>query len=338
MPPFNEKLVEGQSKLRLFLYGAEKTKKTWWTAGAAQAGFNLIYLMCDDQGDIIFRMQPPEVQKRIYSIDIVDRFDVDNAANFMVPFLSGKEFIYNEIEKKLVVGASGINPEHGHYRMNANLLTPNDVLVIDSWTKLVKSLNLRYNRKNQIDITDPDANKDNWGGFRYAGETLDFFLNKLASLNCHVIVIGHSHVYEKYEGKGAKRELQWSKIVPVSSSGPHAFKIGAHFTDILYFYVRGSMYRIDSSGDQDRVGGARSIEPKVWDWDKLQFSDLIEKLHIPKPTNAPPPEAAKYYPPGMEVEFGKSSSAGNKPLIGGKIATNAEVSAKGPGGLLKLGK
>ncbi len=334
MPPLDHQLKENKPfLLRELLYGPPKTKKTWWACKAAEAGFNVILLDCDDGAHILSQIAP-EARHRIANINIVDTLTDPVACKFTTLALAGRIFLWDEQDKDRVIMPANRNMEHSFYYINANKLTRNDILVVDSWTKLVKSLAWRWYKENGIDITSGEqAKSTNWDGYRWSGEMASWMVRQLKALPCHVMVIGHKSVYEKYKNEvinGKKvSSVEWQRTQIVSTSGPHGMTIASDFSDILQFYLVGSIFKIDTTPYADADGGSRLIPPKVWRWEELQFVDICNMVGIPVPDNAPPQEFAKWYDIGDKIDLGGIEITPDvKPSAKGVIATTSLLSKK----------
>lgn len=275
MAQLTDKLEEGKMLLRVLAYGPAKSKKTWWAAKAAEAGFR-VHILDGDNGWQILKNIDKEAQKRIEVIDLVDKTKSAVFAVAMTLLLKDGKLIWNENTKT----SAKLKPQDATVKLDLDELNHEDVLVVDSWTALVWSLVLRYAKENGIDLTDPEkADRDYYG---WSNSLVKWMLNQLQSLPCHVIVIGHSTVYEKYSKDGKTIEMQ--RRQPVSTSGPNAMLMASKFSDVLYFSVKGSSFKIDVDGDNDKDGGSRGLPPKVYNWEDLQFKDVCAAYGIPLPT------------------------------------------------------
>jgi len=286
MAQLNDKLGEGKMLLRVLAYGPAKSKKTWWAGKAAEAGFR-VTLLDGDNGWQILKNISPEAQSRIQVVDVVDTFKASVFAVALTQFLKDGKLVWNE-----KLGASSkMQPANATAIIDMENMDVNDVLIIDSWTALVWSLVLRYSKENGIDLTDPE--KADREFYSWGNSMVKWMLNQIQSLPCHVIVIAHSTVYEKYEGKGKSMKLVMQRRQPISTSGPNAMQMASKFSDILYFSVKGSAFKIDVDGDNDKDGGSRGLPPKMYDWEALQFKDLCAAYGIPLPSGAVPIQSAK---------------------------------------------
>ena len=323
MPPADKQ--EALKPLRELVFGPPKAKKTWWAAKAAEAGFNVV-LVDGDDGTHILNQISDEAKSRIQIVDAVDKLNKSIMAVFMVNLLKGKPFVWDEQVKSMIVGNK--NDEHSHYTFDVSKFTMNDVLIIDSWTALSWSVAFRYCIENAIDLS--NATKTEWDGYGWSGRMLNWILNQLSALPCHVIVIGHQDEYSKRKSDG--KTVEFTRTQVKSVSGPHSMQIAKHFSDVLFFKIVGSAFKIDASANKDRDGGSRNIEPKTFDWNELQFGDIYKASGFPDNTVTPQPcKAVVYYKPGKEIELGSikpnsgvqqtlkaTTAQGNKP--GGKFA------------------
>lgn len=273
------------SLLRLLLFGDAKMRKTWFALKAAEAGYNVI--LCDgDDGHHIVSQIPMSARKRIAILPLVDQTSEGKATpvfhDFMVRLTRGNEFAYRvETEHQLTpIGASmqsqfTTSPDNYHIVVHPNKLTANDVLVIDSWTALMRSLELYYGNQNSKDFL--DAKKQEWDDYSWAKRVINKILHFLHAVPCHVMIIGHTQFYEKYEGRGKDRQLVDQNIQPMSYSGPQGKLLAKEFSDILYFYQdKLDKFRVSSKKSFGREGGCRILPPKEYEWDNLTMQTLID--------------------------------------------------------------
>lgn len=272
-----------ETLVRVIEYGRPKTKKTWWAGKAAEAGFNVI-LLDGDNGFHILKEIPETIRNnRIVRVNCVDNIGDPVFAPFTIKLLKNKKILWNDSKKIEQLGFAGLEEDCNYMYLDLRKLTKNDVLVLDSWSQYCVSLNLRFAKENNLDLT--AANKWEWDGYAYSGMLVDWTLNSLMSLPCHVVVIGHETTYEKYRGTGRNRQLVSTTIVMRSTSNPKAMTVPAPFSDTLYFFSVGSSVKIDTRAEDGRLGGSRAIPPAVYDWDKLQFTDVCKAYNISIPGN-----------------------------------------------------
>lgn len=311
---------------RLMLYGRPKMKKTWWAGKAAEDGFNVI-LLDGDNGFQILRNINETGKTRLSRVACHDRIGDPVFAPYIIRLLKQKKMFWDETERKPIISMSAIREDHDYSYLDLNKLTSRDVLVLDSFTRLCTSINMRYAVENNIDMS--DAEKWEWEGYAYGGMLVDWILNSLSAIPCHVIVIGHSTVYEKYEGRGRDRTLVSSTTVMKSTSGPKSMTVPTDFSDILFFEKQGNNFRINTRSEPDRIGGCRGIEPNIYEWDKLQFRDIAKQygIPIPDPNREYDCDAFQYFPAGTTIPEGL---VGGKPQpkqpIGNQEAAPAKIS------------
>lgn len=315
MPPVNE-MKSDDRLLRQLIYGPAKVKKTWWALRCAQLGFNVILLEGDDQGGLIVNQLPKEAQSRVSIIPLAMMSDRTVFAPFMATFLR-PDAAFTWDEDARATRAFQHNPAHGHWRIQPKKLTPSDVVVLDGWKALSESTLFEFAEDNKIDLS--DADKTEWKGYNYQGNFLNWVLARLHGLPCHVIVIGHATVYEKWDRRDPNPKnhvLIETRTQPISSSGPHAKKLASEFTDVLYFSrVSSESVKIDTSGDRDRDGGSRLFAPAKYDWESFGPDKFFDKLGW-KP-DGKPCEAFKWYAPGTEVPVGLVSVSTPQPAENG---------------------
>lgn len=305
MPPANQ--IRGDDRLlRQFIYGLPKVRKTAWCFRCAELGFNVIYLEGDNQGGLAISQIKAEARSRVQIISLATEQDRTVFAPFMKTFLRpNASFTWDEQARR--VQAFQHDPTHSHYRIVPRLLTPNDVVVLDGWKALAESTVFSFAELKDMDLMEPPPDKKDADFGRnmygYASVALNSMLARLHSLPCHLIVIGHSTVYEKYDQSTNPPRLVEQREQPISSSGPHARKLASEFSDVLYFKRIGQeTIKIYTGGDKDRDGGCRFFPPAAHDWNDFGPGKFFDKLAW-KP-NGEPCKAVTWYAPGQEVPIG----------------------------------
>lgn len=274
--PYASNINSSGQLLRTLIFGEAKVRKSSWACMAAEAGFNVVLLDGDD-GSQVVRQLPPKVQEKVLVVDVRDTIDRAVFKEFLATFIRAKaSFNWNERDRKSDFGT--LNPECSYIKFSPSLLTSNDVLILDSWKAFTKSTLLAFVLQNDIDLS--DAEKEEWPGYSYQSLFQDFVLKSMHCLKCHIIVIGHETVYEKWDRRNKKEpKLLSRKTQIVSSSGPHAKTVMTEFTDILYVERLGpTTFTINTGGDSDRIGGSRLIEPRIFQYDQLPVTKLLEKI------------------------------------------------------------
>ena len=94
-----------------------------------------------------------------------------------------------------------------------------------------------------------------------------------------------------------------------------------HLTSTLMNFIisfsKGNLNYINTAGDIGRAGGSRTMEPKLWSWDALQFSTLCQKQGIALPG---PDAPLREYPTTAEMQLRLSSTPGTAPSAGSLAA------------------
>lgn len=277
----NERLQSDDILLRVLAYGDAKTRKTWWVGKAAEAGFNVLLVDGDDGWHILNQIKP-EYQFRIQVVNMTDNRGRPIFAESLARLLKDGKLVWDEKEKK----SAKLNPNDNCINIDLNLLDHNCIFVVDSWTAFVRSLMLQYARENMIDLSQAEEGDDKWGYYRWAGALASWALTQITALQCHVVVIGHTDMYEKRSKDGKK--IEWSKRQIKSTSGPHSMQLPSQFSDILRFYQKGTATKISTRGDETSDGGSRFVPPGEYNWDDLQFINIIKLANAPTPENNPP--------------------------------------------------
>ena len=274
MPQLDERLENKDMLLRELVYGPAKSKKTWWLGKAAEAGFNILLLDGDDGWHILSQIAP-EAQKRIQVMDLNDELNSVIFSNFMARLLKKGTIVWDEKAKK----SAQLNPNANCVSIDITKMGKYDILCVDSWTALIKSLMWQYALENTIDLA--EADKSDWDFYGWGGRLALWMLDRLCSLQCHLVVIAHATIYEKRDKSGKKVISQKRQII--STSGPNAMQIPSKFSDVLYFYPKGSAFKIDTKGTDEADGGSRLVAPGIYNWDDLQFKDLIKAAGLDLP-------------------------------------------------------
>ena len=271
-------LTRPNNHIRLFIYGHGKTKKTWWAAAAASAGFNTLILDMD-RGASIIRNLDAAALTRTHVIPCADRAADPIAYQFIREFCRSFDVYFHEKR-----GATSQKPMRNATRYNlTNSSAPATVLILDSWTALTRSIIQHFSNEHGIDPT--DAGKIDWDGYRWSAMMATWVLESLKSLPCHLIVIGHQNTYEKYRGTRRDRRLIFTREQPLSTSNPHGQTISQHFDEVYRFIGRGGVSYIETGGSEHVDGGSRIVAAKTYQWEQFQFATLC-KLHgieIPGP-------------------------------------------------------
>lgn len=262
--------MAAKTTARLLCYGKQKSRKTMWAMSAAEAGFNVLLLDGDDgyhigmakkasgSKDMLFS---EAARKRINVVRLVDSPSNHKFTDFLVEFFRAKgEFFFNENTSKFYrTRPTGIGEV---LAIDPTKLTTNDVVIIDSWTALVQSMKLKYSTQNGIDLA--DAAKTDWPGYGWMGNLSTEIVRMMHSMPCHIVIIGHEQVYEKYQGTGNDRRLVEQRTQVQTTSGPAGRSFGKDFSDILTFNIKSTGTEISTKSSATTEGGSRLIPPDTF--------------------------------------------------------------------------
>lgn len=275
-------LEEHKDKIKMLIYGAEQTKKTWWTGLLTSCNYNVIYLDCDD-GLRILQNLPIEDQRKISVLSISDFPDQPVAYDF-ISNLKQKSFSWNNTQRKLY---SKKNSEEGDeiITFDRTALSKNDVIVLDSYTALVDSAILSYGIKHDADMD--DAELYNWDYYYAQQQALNHKLRILLSLPCHVIVIAHQTISDVTKTVGDKVKKVGEEISIASSSRNHAKSIGRYFSDIMYFYLDNfNKVFITNEREKNRLSGSKIVSAFSAPWKDVPPEKFFKMLPEFKATPA----------------------------------------------------
>lgn len=325
MPQFDD-YQSTTMAMNLLTYGTAKARKTTWAGQAAIAGYDTIFLDCDD-GSVVLKQLPPEARKRVHIIPIADSADRFSAIEFIGCMFKRPDFIWAEKRRMQIISVSGVTDDDTYVRVQPRLLTNSTFLVLDSWTALVNSL--RGKIFKDMGISFDEAKKLEWSDYGSGNQILNNILMCWRGLPAHKCVIGHEQYYErtlKINGAETKR----TRTQLISFSGNSASGIPAFFDDVLYFYVKDAMgkpqFMISTSASENRDGGGRIVAPGDYKFDDMQFTAFVKKAGVFTPaldhkrdefiTYMNPAEARAFFDKSKASASAGSLSA---PLLGTKV-------------------
>lgn len=276
MPRLTETFDSGIGQI--FIYGSGGTRKTTWACSVAEAGYNVL-LINGDAPPSVLKQLSAKARERIFVLDVHDRADRAIFAKFMAAFCNAKNPGRCFFEEES--GRVGTSPFGGALDVNVTEWGQESVIVIDHYSLLTSSCAFQYASDNSIDVT--LAEKDEWPGYGWQGRFLTVILEQLRKLPCHIVVIGHETMYEKYEGSGRERRLVFQRTQPRSSSNPHGMSIADKFQEVYIFNKVGTRNMIDMDGNDYKDAQSKVYEPKRYEMDKLPLSVVLARIGAPKP-------------------------------------------------------
>lgn len=319
MPRLDTQTTNTNLLLRILAYGESGRKKTWWSVAAAEAGFNVLYLNGDKPSTILANLAQ-EAKPRVHVVEALHTYNYSTLIGLL---LNRNKLLWDDTTGTPV---SRVDPDAGHEYMHIDLskLDNTWVMVIDSWTGLVAATMQKLAIEKSIDLSEVD--KIEWDLFGPAGIYLNWVIEQLKKLPCHLICTGHADTYTVYkkDSKGkATPEPLFSRMQPVSSSRPHGKTLAKNFTDTLFFTMMGTGNWIDTTSFADRDGGSTNVPPKLYRWEDLQFADICKSAGCTLNANATSGEVVSYYGPGNYPEVQAT-------------AAPSQLNAAKPGGLSGL--
>lgn len=286
MPVFSAMPAERKGKLNVMIYGPSQTKKTLWAARAAEAGYDVIFLM-GEQNYGILRLLSPEAQKRVTIIRCWDTAESSVFGGVVGTLTKQLHGVWDDDANRF----AHIPPDsaHNHIILRLKQLTTNTVLVLDSLSALAESIIRNVAKKLNVDLTEGERAGDVRGFYSGPGIIMQNVFNIFPNLPCHFICIAHSVLIEQKRKDLAdpkKEIITGYRVQPISVSMPNAAKIAKVFQEVYYFNMLGTSYKIDTTTTSERDGGSRIVPGKQYNWDDLQFIDVVKAsadIALPNP-------------------------------------------------------
>lgn len=314
-------------QMRLLYFGKAGLRKTWHALNAAATGLNVI-VFDGDKGVGIIKQVDPSIRSRIRIISCADQLNKPVFADLLVKFLSGYTIRWDDTANEIVPTIKHPTPTHGHFVIDATKLTKNDLLIIDSWSAIVSSLTWQYFFEKGIDLSKEPPDK--WGLFRYQDRMLSWILSALKSIRANVIVIAHEFTNEeteptkKTDGTVERLLTGETNIQADSSSRNHGGKLPKHFSDVLYFYKRGTHVYIDTRTIEGRDSKSRLVYADDT-WEKMQFDLFLKASGLQFEPDADMP-GCQWFAPGT---IGGGLPERKPPILGGNGAASTGLKIPG---------
>jgi hypothetical protein len=319
------------SLAKLLLIGDGKVGKTHYAA----AGFNVLYFD-GDVGRPTLRQLPNEARKRIFALDCADTLNGgikdSRFCDTLVEFTNSSVFRWNDSQSRL---ATRKDTQDEIWEIRPAKMDHTCVLVLDSWTGLSESMLTKAATNHSISLTDAST-PEMRPVYQSAGLLSQAFLQVIRSMRCHVIVLAHPDEYtktKKPDGRtvGSAKEndhiIEWTKLVPKSTSKPQGLSMAKYFTDIAWAETNatGSQRLINAKISDGRISGGHWNERK--DMEEYSFANLVKQLggQLPGPAGAPMDHWFKIIEPG--------ESAPVAPTVLDGAAPPAQVKAPGAASL-----
>lgn len=267
--PMMDQAPRSESLLKLLLIADSKCGKTPWAAMASMT-HNVLYLDGEVGIQSINAFVPIEGRKRIAYLGVGDYVNENGAyvnrfSEFFTAFATEGTFTWNDSKGETFRRADYVFGESKDsiWQIKPARMDHTSVLIIDSWTALSQSV-LAW-KANDLKVDLGDIEKVSREIYAGVGNKLTQFLTMIRAMPCHVIVIAHPREYVKLEKPagskiGAVKEnemkIEWTKMVPVSGSNPHALTMAKYFTDVGWLDMqRTGKSKIDFRPNTDRIIG-----------------------------------------------------------------------------------
>lgn len=339
--------------IHCMILAEEKAGKTSWLLDAAEAGF-FVLLLDGDVAQQRINDLSDEAKSRVFYMDVSDNLvgTVDpRMIRTVAEFFTSSKFLWNDTKQDhYSTSRDPHDPETGAcldeiWEIRPGLLDHNWVLGIDSWTTLQYSAKLDKAADMGVDISDVEKIERNI--YSGVGNRLTNIAITQQKTNCHTIVCGHPAQYEKrrsQEGRTVKEAMkendqivEWTKMIPVSSSNPHGFSIGKFFSDIGWIDVGKTGKRtLDFTKTSARTSGG-NLNSKGDPREDHRFVDLVRKIggFVPDGKQELGPGFI-IHPPGTFVPANKKPNplgSKAKPLQASTSAPKTLTGLAGLGGL-----
>lgn len=275
MPNLNQFLAQDITA-RILCYGPPKSRKTWWAATAASAGFNVL-IIAGDKNYAVLNQLPAAAKSRVFILDWSDN-DRPVFSRNITQFLSTNTTTYWDDKTKNRM----FKPELSSIKLNKSTFDNNWVIILDTYTALAWSLLFQFcieNNQTMEEVQKP-GNKLMQESYRYTGILATWAIQEFKKLGCHLIVVAHQDSYEKRIREGKNERVVFTRTQVKSTSGPHAMQLAKDFTDVFYFTINGPQVLIDTQANADRDGGSTLIPPGMYDWNKFDFSMMAQQAGL----------------------------------------------------------
>lgn len=269
--------------IKLLIIAYSKAGKTHYALQAALAGFNIVYLD-GDVGRETLALQTEAIKERVYYIRAADSIEQARFSTFTYNVMTTGRVLWNDTESRMLLPTDGYDIDIWEIMFAA--LTNRDVLILDSWTALAKSC-MRW-AAVQENVNMADASKGRMRNvYGTAGLRLSMIMGMIQAARCHVIVLAHPTAFEKQSNpddtkadsiQEKDKTIEWTRLVPMSSSNPNGATLAKHFTDVAWLEPTGyqNQRMLDFRPQPDRDSGGRFTERK--DSEEYSFTNLVKRI------------------------------------------------------------
>lgn len=349
------------SLVKLLLIADSKAGKTHWAMQAAELGFNVLYVDGDVGRQTLAKLSP-KAKGRVAYMNVSDFVDEKGIyqfrmAEFFREFTTNGIFTWNDtlgavFDKRTYVDAASAtdeSPAHEVWQIRPARMGHYDLIIFDSWTSYCQSISAWKASELGVDLA--EIEKAERGHYAGIGNKATQSLVMIQKAPCHFIVIAHPDEYQKKKSPtgtvGGITETQmiieWTKMVPKSTSRPHSLTMAKFFSDVAWIDISPTGIRkIDFKAASGRtIGGHFDDSVKV---EERNFLNLVHKIGGgTPPADNPIDRWLTVYPAGT-FESVKPRVLGAKAAPAAESSPSASTSsdeavatpAKGLGGLTGL--
>ena len=285
-----------QSRLaKLLLIGDGKIGKSFYAGMPGAENMNILYLNGDVAGQTLSQL-PIEAQRNIYLMEMGDTIlggmRDTKFMDSMTEFTTMAKVRWNDTHQRIAKR----NDTDEIWEITPGKMDSNCILVMDSWTSLVESMMLQAARANSVDLANATTSQMR-PVYQSAGLKATAMLQIIRSVPCHVIVIAHPDEYQHKTAPEGRRVqdvkeidmvIDWTKMIPKSTSRPHGLQMAKYFTDVAWMETspNGKERRLNFRLKNDRISGGHFDDLKSSE--EYSFTNLIRRLGGSIP-NAPVP-------------------------------------------------
>jgi len=355
--PRGNNMPPSQTLIHALILAEEKAGKTTWMLEAAEAGFFVLLLDGDVAQQRINDLSPAAKSRVFYmnvSDDLVGQTD-PKMIQTVADLFTSSTYLWNDTQQEKYSTRDSHDPETGAcldevWEIKPGRLDHNWVLGVDSWSTLAYSAMMAKAQDEGVDMADVEKVERNI--YSGAGNRLTNIAHTQMKAPCHTIFLGHPSQYEKRKSqdnktvKDAMKEndqiVEWTKMVPKSSSNAHGFSIGSKFSDIGWIDVDKWGKRVINFEKTNQRTSGGSLNSKGDPKTDHRFADLVRKIGgvVPDGTQDLGPgltihEPGTYIPATKKALGGKSTTSETLNPTGTQAAPSQVRGVGGLGGLLK---
>ena len=241
-------LIEKPLPVRMNIYGAPGTGKTFMVGKLADK-FKLHYISAENGHQTFSDPACVSVAAR------------PNVAIYKIADTNTQPRAYSFLHNLLLTGSVTACEAHGatgcvacasaglkDYKFSLSSLGMNDILIIDSWSQVDRSVRARLAAKHKVDWESESA-KDMHGSnnmlrfYDAVRMSLTDLCTRIQAINStNVIVITHTTDTSKLNEKG--QVAVQGKIVPAGGSAKFAETNAGYFSEVLFSYVENGRFKV----------------------------------------------------------------------------------------------